>query len=333
MVRFGETAEVKQQTKVAGSSYVHEVKLENLKPETQYFYQTVATDDVGKTIESEVLTFQTANQFETPFSFAIISDTQGNPKVSGKVAEYAWAQRPNFLLHAGDLVSTGTNDGHWKDHFFPSMHPLVGRVAFFPVLGNHEVNARNYYDYMSLPGKEYFYKFQYGNTDFFMIDTNKNVDAGSEQYAWLDRALSKSKATWKIVCHHHPAYSSDENDYGDLWKTNRSTRGDARVRKLTKLYDKHEVDIVWCGHIHSYERTWHIRNNKVVAENKGTMYMVTGGGGGGLETAGPVKPYFQNNVRHGHHYCMVSVNGGTLEFKAFDLENSLFDYLKLTKSD
>ena len=39
--------------------------------------------------------------------------------------------------------------------------------------------------------------------------------------------------------------------------------------------------------------------------------------GGRLETAGPVKPFFQNNVKHGHHYCLVAVNGRTLEFKAF----------------
>ena len=59
--------------------------------------------------------------------------------------------------------------------------------------------------------------------------------------------------------------------------------------------------------------------------------MVTGGGGGGLETAGPFKPAFQNNVRRGHHYCMVAINGGVLEFKAFDLEDRLFDFFKLKK--
>jgi hypothetical protein len=60
--------------------------------------------------------------------------------------------------------------------------------------------------------------------------------------------------------------------------------------------------------------------------------MVTGGGGGGLETAGPIKPYFQNNVKHGHHYCLVGINGRTLEFKAFDMEGRMFDYLKIDKS-
>ena len=59
--------------------------------------------------------------------------------------------------------------------------------------------------------------------------------------------------------------------------------------------------------------------------------MIVGGGGGGLETPAPTRPFFQNNVRRGHHYCFVAINGRTLEFKAFDLEDHLFDYLKITK--
>ena len=98
------------------------------------------------------------------------------------------------------------------------------------------------------------------------------------------------------------------------------------------MYDKHAVDIVWCGHIHSYERTWSVKDGKPVAEGDGPMYMITGGGGGSLETAGPFKPGFQNNVRHGHHYCLVSINRGTLEFKAFDIDGRMFDCFKRTKS-
>ncbi len=144
------------------------------------------------------------------------------------------------------------------------------------------------------------------------------------------RALAKSTATWKFVCHHHPPYSSDEDDFGNLWKTNKSTRGDLRVRELAQLYDKHGVDMVWNGHIHSYERTWPLKADEVV-EHNGTIYMITGGGGGHLETAGPFKPGFQNNVRHGHHYCIVAINGKVLEFKAFTLDDRLFDYMKIEK--
>ncbi len=329
-VWYGETVECQQNIHDSNAKQIHELRIEDLQPETQYFYCVESVAENGEVAESDVYPFTTAVRRQTPFAFAVISDTQGNPEVSGEIAELAWGQRPSFLLHPGDLVSTGTQDSHWTQHFFPGMRPLIQHVPFYPVLGNHEVNARNYFDYMSLPDPEYYYKFSFGNSDFFMIDTNRNVDSDSEQFQWLDTALGASVATWKIVCHHHPPFSSDENDYGDLWKTNASTRGDLKARQLVPLYEKHHVDLVWNGHIHSYERTWPVRDGQAVNQ-EGVVYMITGGGGGSLETPGPGRPYFQNNVRRGHHYCMVAVNGQILEIKAFDLEGQLFDHLVIEK--
>jgi predicted phosphodiesterase len=328
-VRWGETTACDQAVVIDEMQTLHEVVIDGLEPETQYFYMVESLAEDSQLIESEVLTFSTAVNESTPYAFAIIGDTQGNPEVSAKLAAMAWDQRPNFCLHVGDLVSTGTNDLHWTEHFFPGMKSLIERVPFYPVLGNHEQNARNYFDYVSLPSPEYYYSFTFGNAEFFMIDSNRNIDPESEQYQWLDSKLEASTSCWKIVCHHHPPFSSDENDYGDLWKTNKSSRGDMRARQLTTLYDRHGVDIVWNGHIHSYERTWPVRHG--TADADGTVYIVTGGGGGGLETPGPFRPYFQNNVKRGHHYCLVAVNGGTFELKAFDLDGRLFDTVTLVK--
>ena len=329
VVHYGETSACTQSFSAVDAK-IHEVKIPNLKTQTQYFYRVESVTAAKEKYQSKVSTFQTAVHADSPFAFAVISDTQGNPAVSSVLANMAWDQRPNFLLHPGDLVSTGKNKDHWLNHFFPGMRPLIDRVAFFPVLGNHEQNADHYYNYVSLPEPEYYYTFQYGNAQFFMVDTNQNVGVGSKQYEWLKDTLEKSTATWKFVCHHHPPYSSDENDYGDLWKSNKSSRGDLRARVLVPLYEDNGVDIVWNGHIHSYERTWRIRRGKAV-EKDGPFYMITGGGGGGLETPSPVRPFFQNNVRHGHHYVMVSLNGGTLEMKTFTLEGRMFDYLKIVK--
>jgi len=329
VVRFGPT-DACNQTIEGKASIIHEVVLEGLEPETQYFYRVESRTPAGTSYLSEPGTFKTAVKKETPYAFAVISDTQGNPKVSKQIAELAWGQRPSFLLHPGDLVSTGKNREHWLKHFFPGMRPLINHVPFYPVLGNHEQNAKHYYDYVSLPNPEYYYAFDFGNARFFMVDTNQKVNPGSTQFKWLEKELVASKAKWKFVCHHHPPYSSDENDYGNLWKSNQGSHGDLRARELVSLYEKHGVDLVWNGHIHSYERTWRILGGKAV-ESGGPFYMITGGGGGGLETPAPTRPFFQNNVRRGHHYVMVHINGGTLELKAFTLDDRLFDYHKIEK--
>ena len=204
-------------------------------------------------------------------------------------------------------------------------------VAFFPVLGNHEQNAAHYYNYVSVPAPEYYYTFTHGNARFFMVDTNKKCDPDSEQYKWLAQQLAESKEHWKILCHHQPAYTTDEDDYGKLWQTNKSTRGDLNARHLAHLAHQHHVDLIWNGHIHSYERTWPLDHDKPVDQG-GTIHLITGGGGGHLETPGPFRAPFTHIVQRGHHYTMVWVNGSHLVYKAYDLEGRLFDSFELRKA-
>ncbi|SHI75103.1 Concanavalin A-like lectin/glucanases superfamily protein [Rubritalea squalenifaciens DSM 18772] len=327
---WGETAECKNTIPVTELDKFHHMTITGLQPDTQYFYRTESISQSGNVLKTNVSTFETAPEADSPIAFAIISDTQGNPKVAHKMATYAWAQRPDFLVIPGDLTSTGTDHTHWTEHFFPSMDVLIKRVPMYPVLGNHERNAHWYYDYMNLPDPEYYYTFHYGPAQFFMIDSNKKCTPGSEQYEWLEKELKKSQAKWKMIVHHHPVYSSDANDYGDLWKTNKSSRGDMNVRAMSKLYDQYGVDVVFNGHIHSYERTWQVKEGKVV-QRGGIQYFVTGGGGGPLEEAGPSRPKFQNTVKKGHHYAMVRINGDVFEFQAYDEQGKLFDSLRYTR--
>lgn len=339
-VRYGETASFGQEVACTSPDrLIHTAELRGLNPETGYYYQVVVKEEgYDREIATGYASFQTASLPETPFAFAVIADTQGNPKVNGRLAQHAWALRPNFTIIPGDLVDDGLKKNQWVQEFFASMNPLFSRVPFYPVLGNHERNADHYYRYMELPPPEYYYSFEYGNAKFFMIDSNKKVDPASEQYQWLEKELieldrkrqsGESKILWTFVSYHHPSYSSDEDDYGNLWK-GKSTWGDLRIRPLCELFDRYGIDMVWNGHIHSYERTWPIRGGKVVQDNA-PVYMITGGGGGGLEQAGPIRPGFQNNVKRGHHFVYVSINGKTLELKAYDLDGMLFDQIVFKK--
>jgi acid phosphatase type 7 len=312
-----------------GESLYHEVRLESLVPGGFYFYQVKSTASDGAVIESERYTFQTAVDGETPFSFAVFSDTQSNPNVVSALAQHAWNQRPQFTVLTGDLVSDGNVKEDWLYHFFPNMHVLNSRVPLIPCLGNHDEDSKFYYDYFSLPEPEYCYRFPYGNTEIFVIDSNRRLMPSSDQYKWLDEALGSSNATWKIVCMHRPAYSSDEDDYGDT-KEGQPMGGDPMQRAAVELYEKHGVDILWTGHIHSYERTHPLLHGKPALKG-GVLYMITGGGGGGLEKTGPWRLPITAKVYSGHHYCMVTVHGPTLRIEAYNLEGNLFDFIELRK--
>src|SRR5262245_22546918 len=308
---------------------IHEVTLKDLKPNSKYVYRVATTDADSKTVASKAYQFMTAVDDEAAFSFGIIGDTQKNPTVTGQIAKLIWERRPHFVIHCGDVVDNGPDKKEWEDELFRPCTELFARVAVFPTIGNHERNHAWYYRYFALPGPEYHYRFRYGNADFFVVDSNKPLLFVSEQYRWLDAELARSTARWKFVYHHHPAWSSDDNDYGDTWR-GPGRQGDLNVRNLVPLYEKYNVDVVFNGHIHLYERTWPLRGGKVDRQN-GVIYVTSGGGGGKLDDIGPLPTWFKAQVKVDFHYCYVNIHGGQLELQAFDHRGCLFDCLDLKK--
>lgn len=333
-VEYGTEQPLAYRAVISESAMLGEVLLTGLEPRTTYFYRVTRIDADGRMIRSPIRSLQTAVPADMPWSFAIIGDTQRNPIVTRKCAEGAYSLRPNFLLHCGDVVDDGFAKNQWLKDFFEPCRDLLAHVPVYPVIGNHEKNADFYYQYFSLPDPEYYYTFIYGNAQFFMVDSNKDCSPGSEQYRRLETDLAASTAAWKFAAHHHPPFSSDNDDYGDTIKGDPQKRpvyGDRRVRHLVPLYEKYGVDIVFNGHIHSYERTWPIFEMRI-NQARGVRYVVSGGGGGGLETAAPNRVWFTHHVKRAHHYCYLVVHDRTMQFKAYDIDGLLFDQFELTKA-
>ncbi len=94
----------------------HRVRLEGLNPATPYFYRVALPDGSF----SPVFSFQTAprpSDIHRPVGFAVVSDSQNNPEVWGRISEGVWSHRPEFVLHGGDLVGTGQSTYEWRDEF------------------------------------------------------------------------------------------------------------------------------------------------------------------------------------------------------------------------
>ncbi|MBA4063927.1 MAG: hypothetical protein C0501_09485 [Isosphaera sp.] len=330
-VEYGTTFPPKGAAKVDKPAALGEVVLADLQPGTKYFYRVVCTDAAGRRMEGRPLTFMTAPGPDDAWSFCVVGDTQRNPAVTARVAKLMWERRPNFVVHVGDVVDDGAAKWQWTGDLFRPCGELFGRVAVFPCIGNHEKNHPHYYKYFALPKPEYHYSYTYGNAEFFVLDTNtpRDLTPNGEQYRWLDNALAASTARWKVCYHHHPVYSSDSDDYGNSWK-GPTAGGDPRTRALNGLYEKHNVDVVFNGHIHLYERTWPVRGGRVAAKG-GVVHVTSGGGGGRLEDFAPTPAFFKREGRVDHHFCYVTVHGGALGLKAFDQEGRLFDEFALNK--
>ncbi|HEY2786563.1 MAG TPA: LamG-like jellyroll fold domain-containing protein [Fimbriiglobus sp.] len=330
IVEYGLGRRLDKKVEDATPKTLHEVTLTGLAAETRYLYRVSTPLANGRTLAAEPLTFETAVKPTSAFTFAVLGDTQKNPRMTGAIARQIWSRRPNFVIHCGDVVNNGPDKAEWVDELFRPCRSLVGRVAVFPCIGNHEQNHPNYYRYFSLPAPEYYYSYRYGNAEFFVLDSNKSLKPGSEQYEWLDRTLGRSTATWKIAYHHHPVRSSDDNDFGNTWRGESSKYGDVNAQNLIALYEKHGLDLNFNGHIHVYERSWPVRGGKVDHDH-GVVYVTSGGGGATLENFAPTPAWFKAQCRVDYHYCVLTVHGKRLEFKAFDHKGRLFDSFELSK--
>jgi len=265
------------------------------------------------------------------FSFAVIGDTEARPHINDRLAQAIWGERPHFVINVGDLTDGGQRPHRfeWTLEYFLGLNQLLGRIPTLPVPGNGESDLYWYQHYHALPPPHHYYTFGFGNAEFFLLDSNRPLGPGSDQYDWLDRQLGRSNARWKFVAHHHPAYTSDEDDYGDTWRGG-SQLGDANVRGIVPLYEKHSVDIVFFGHLHTYERSWPIADGRVDLD-RGVRYIQTGGAGGNLEDFTPTRNWFTTKLYRGHHYCLLNVFGGHLSFQMFDVEGRLRDAFELNK--
>ncbi|GGC23782.1 hypothetical protein GCM10011386_14710 [Parapedobacter defluvii] len=314
-------------------SYIRNVKIDGLRPGTAYFYEIEATDAAGTTLSSGTCTFATVRSDTQAYAFAVIGDTEARPHINNRIAKLAWDERPDFALHLGDITDDGVRDNkyQWNYEYFTGMGQLLERIPFYPVPGNGEDDLYWYGRYHTLPADtEGYYRFVYGDAEFFMLDTNKPMDLqpGGKQYQWLEEALKASTARWKFVAHHHAIYSADDDDYGNSW-TGPSALGDTNLQQLTTLYERYGVDFVFYGHLHTYQRTYPIREGRI--EQGGVTYVQAGGAGGNLEDFTPTRAWYSAKTYRGHHYCMVQVVGDTLRLNVYDVTGNLKDYLAIQK--
>ncbi len=334
VVEFGETQPFEQSVTFEGDpeKRIHPITLTDLKPRTRYYYKVTARQDETRSIDSGVLTFQTAAEPGQSITFAVIGDTESRPFVNDVLCKRIWQERPDFAVHLGDMTDGGMRDQkpEWTHEYFTGMTQLQSRIPIFAVPGNGEGDLYWFRQYIAVPLDQNndggFYRFRYGDAEFFMLDSNRRTNGfapGGQQYTWLDQALAASTAKWKFVCHHHPVYTCDENDYGDTWQGKAAFDGDPRLRPMITLYEKHKVDVVMYGHIHSYLRTLPIRNDRV--DRSGVIYLQSGGAGGNLEDFQPTRTWFQAKTYSDYHYCLLSIVDDQLTIRMHDIDGNLRD--------
>lgn len=282
-----------------------EMRLGDLSPGTAYTYQVIFYE--GDTLYPRPAgTFTTASAETETFSFFVYGDTQTYPDRHKLVTEAMLKDEANaaLIFHTGNLVESPTPERF--RNFFWAIGELARSHPYLTVLGEHEQGDPAYYEFLALPtgggtANEQWWSFDYGNVHFVGLDsTLLGAEARGqmqEQLEWLKSDLASTDSLFKIVLFHHPLYTSSapggsNEDLRSLWEP---------------VLLEHDVDVVFCGHVHCYE---HLYRN-------GIHHIVTGGGGAALQA--PIDEIAPGTVsrRYGMlHYMRVTVDGFTLRVEA-----------------
>ena len=285
------------------------VSLTNLKPATTYYYNVLGTEE-GKG------SFKTAPSGPASFMFVVYGDTRTRHELHKRIADAIAKTSPDFVVHTGDLVSNGTDTAQWPI-FFSIERDLLRKTAFFPVLGNHERNCREFYEFFDATTP--YYAFDWGSAHFTVLNSDLGNIALSEeakerfwaeQLRWLEDDLkAHQKADFRFVTMHHPPFTAVKKRQG----------GNPQVQPMVPLFEKYNVTAVFNGHDHNYQH--HLKN--------GVHYIVTGGGGAPLYPVDAPLKGITVKVASTENYVRIKVDGAKAHVEAIALDGHLIDRIEL----
>jgi hypothetical protein len=186
----------------------------------------------------------------------------------------------------------GANDPRWTTDWENLYGPLS--LTFYAALGNHDhyggpasVDGEVRHQSPSWQMPDRYYSFVAGKTELFAIDSEKILGQPA-QMAWLEAALARSTANWRIVYGHHPVVSGGQH----------GINGELRqyYDKLLPVLVRNHVDLYVTGHDHDLQ----------MLKVEGLYQPVVGGSGKDSESVAAVHESLFCSADNGFAYIETS---------------------------
>ena len=277
----------------------HEVKLADLLPDTRYYYSIGTPSQVLDGGDSNTW-FRTAPVPGTrkPTRVWVLGDSgtaDGNQKaVRDAYYGFTGSRETDLWLMLGDNAYDNGTDPEYQAAVFDMYPATLRQSVLWPTIGNHDTAqsqtpsmALPYFQSFTLPkqaevggwasGTESYYSFDYANIHFVCLDsmTSANRASGSAMLGWLTNDLSQTSQKWIVAFWHHPPYTKGSHDSDNAGEVGLS---DMRTNAVPIL-ESYGVDLVLCGHSHSYERSYLINGHYGISTTFNASMKVDGGNG------------------------------------------------------
>lgn len=269
----------------------HAVTLSNLSPDTKYYYtiETSLTTLAGDS--SYFFVTSPSPGVSKPTRIWILGDsgTKNNAARAVRDAYYDFTgnRHTDLWLMLGDNAYQNGVDADYQAAVF-SMYPeMLRKSVLWPTRGNHDrgprdefgdwTNGGDYYNIFTLPksgeagglpsGTEVYYSFDYSDIHFICLESTSSDyrQLNSPMWSWLEADLAANDKFWTIAFWHHPPYSKGSHDSDAESEL-------IQMREIAlPILESYGVDLVLCGHSHSYERSFllngHYGNSTTLADS------------------------------------------------------------------
>ncbi|KAJ3693111.1 hypothetical protein LUZ60_012206 [Juncus effusus] len=288
------------------SGIIHHVRLEGLEPGKTYYYKCGDSSLKSLSQENSFTTLPLPGLDSYPARIGILGDL-GLTTNSTSTVEHLMRNDPSMVLFVGDLVyadqylTTGGNgtscfscefpDAPIRETYQPRwdgwqrfMEPLISKVPMMVIEGNHEIEPqadditfKSYMTRFAVPAQEsgsnskLYYSFNAGGIHFIMLGAYTDYNRTSAQYNWLKEDLSgtdRRVTPWLVAAWHPPWYNSYSSHYQEF---------ECMRLEIESLLFQYNVDIVFSGHVHAYERMNRVYNYSL--DPCGPVYITIGDGG------------------------------------------------------
>ncbi len=234
------------------------------------------------------------NKAQTNFSFIVFGDNKNSITTFNELIDRVNKENVSFAIDVGDLVFNGEKE------YFSLFINQIRRLnkPLLTAIGNHELYDRGRANYYDIFGR-FYYSFSVGNSYFIVLDDANEENIDIWQMNWLKNELQKSmNYKYRFIFMHVPLYDPREGK-----QPGHSLKNVTLADELNDLFDKYNVTMLFCSHIHAYYRgIW----------NR-TPYIITGGAGAELEGTDP-NHYF-------HHYIKVDVSDNGVRYHVVRLKS------------
>jgi len=291
------------------ATHYPKVKITGLTAGTRYWYRIAALD-------GQQHSFQAAPAAPEDFSFAVYGDNRHaggfswHSSVVKAILREDASQHFRFVLNSGDIVERPGKGHGWQwATFLRDITPLAASRPYEVSLGNHESGGKPepFNEYFDYGHPEHWRAFDYAGVRFLMLSTEDDLKPGSPQFVWMEKALDERPADTRftVVTLHKPLLTHDPRErYNDP----------GRRGELEPVFAAKGVDIVFAGHVHSYEH-----------HHLPSFEHVITGGGGVLLWAKPVPGPDTVKTETVWHFCAVEVKGKTMSVRALRTDGSVID--------